>query len=95
MSSGALASVIGTPFDIALVRMQADSLKPAAGALARYACVVLHRICECSSIKCYYLAIDCNEVLIMITESRTMLLQNAGATKTFLMRWAASHARRA
>ena len=28
--SGALASVIGTPFDVALVRMQADSLKPPA-----------------------------------------------------------------
>jgi hypothetical protein len=31
MGSGALASVIGTPFDISLVRMQADSLKPPAG----------------------------------------------------------------
>ena len=31
MGSGALASIIGTPFDISLVRMQADSLKPLAG----------------------------------------------------------------
>ena len=31
MASGALASIIGTPFDISLVRMQADSLKPVAG----------------------------------------------------------------
>jgi hypothetical protein len=30
MASGAIASVIGTPFDISLVRMQADSLKPPA-----------------------------------------------------------------
>jgi solute carrier family 25 (mitochondrial oxoglutarate transporter), member 11 len=30
MGSGAIASVIGNPFDISLVRMQADSLKPAA-----------------------------------------------------------------
>lgn len=29
-ASGALASVIGNPFDISMVRMQADSLKPAA-----------------------------------------------------------------
>jgi hypothetical protein len=31
MVSGALASVIGNPFDISMVRMQADSLKPSAG----------------------------------------------------------------
>lgn len=31
MGSGAIASVVGTPFDIALVRMQADTLKPVAG----------------------------------------------------------------
>jgi len=30
MTSGAIAVIIGTPFDVALVRMQADSLKPAA-----------------------------------------------------------------
>jgi solute carrier family 25 oxoglutarate transporter 11 len=30
MASGALASVVGNPFDISLVRMQADGLKPAA-----------------------------------------------------------------
>ena len=30
MLSGALASIIGTPFDVALVRMQADGMKPAA-----------------------------------------------------------------
>ena len=30
MASGALASVIGNPFDISMVRMQADSLKPLA-----------------------------------------------------------------
>lgn len=30
--SGALASIVGTPFDVALVRMQSDSLKPVAGA---------------------------------------------------------------
>jgi solute carrier family 25 oxoglutarate transporter 11 len=30
MVAGALASVIGTPFDVALVRMQADGMKPAA-----------------------------------------------------------------
>ena len=30
MGAGALASVIGTPFDVALVRMQADGMKPAA-----------------------------------------------------------------
>jgi len=30
MTAGAVAVVIGTPFDVALVRMQADSLKPAA-----------------------------------------------------------------
>lgn len=30
MSSGAIASVIGNPFDVALVRMQSDSLKPVA-----------------------------------------------------------------
>jgi len=29
-ASGALASVVGNPFDISMVRMQADSLKPAA-----------------------------------------------------------------
>ena len=34
MGSGAIASVIGTPFDVSLVRMQADSLKPVAGACA-------------------------------------------------------------
>lgn len=33
MLSGALASIVGTPFDVALVRMQSDSLKPVAGAL--------------------------------------------------------------
>ena len=32
MGSGAIASVVGTPFDVSLVRMQADSLKPVAGA---------------------------------------------------------------
>jgi solute carrier family 25 (mitochondrial oxoglutarate transporter), member 11 len=30
MVSGALASVIGTPFDVSLVRMQADGMKPVA-----------------------------------------------------------------
>ena len=30
MAAGAIASVIGTPFDVALVRMQADGMKPAA-----------------------------------------------------------------
>jgi len=30
MSSGAIAVTIGTPFDVALVRMQADTMKPAA-----------------------------------------------------------------
>ena len=30
MTSGALASIIGTPFDVSLVRMQADGMKPAA-----------------------------------------------------------------
>lgn len=30
MASGAIASVVGNPFDLALVRMQADGLKPAA-----------------------------------------------------------------
>jgi solute carrier family 25 oxoglutarate transporter 11 len=30
MAAGAFASVIGTPFDVALVRMQADGMKPAA-----------------------------------------------------------------
>jgi hypothetical protein len=33
MTAGALASIVGTPFDVSLVRMQADSLKPPAGAL--------------------------------------------------------------
>jgi solute carrier family 25 oxoglutarate transporter 11 len=28
MASGALASIIGTPFDVSLVRMQADGMKP-------------------------------------------------------------------
>jgi solute carrier family 25 (mitochondrial oxoglutarate transporter), member 11 len=30
MCAGALASVIGTPFDVSLVRMQADGMKPVA-----------------------------------------------------------------
>jgi hypothetical protein len=30
MAAGAIASVIGTPFDVALVRMQADGMRPAA-----------------------------------------------------------------
>ena len=30
MGSGAIAVCIGTPFDVALVRMQADSMRPAA-----------------------------------------------------------------
>jgi solute carrier family 25 oxoglutarate transporter 11 len=30
MAAGALASIIGTPFDVALVRMQADGMRPAA-----------------------------------------------------------------
>ena len=30
MVAGAIASVIGTPFDVALIRMQADGMKPAA-----------------------------------------------------------------
>ena len=30
MAAGALASIIGTPFDVALVRMQADGMKPVA-----------------------------------------------------------------
>jgi len=30
MAAGAIASVIGTPFDVAMVRMQADGMKPAA-----------------------------------------------------------------
>lgn len=30
MAAGAIASVIGTPFDVSLVRMQADGMKPAA-----------------------------------------------------------------
>ena len=30
MLSGALASIIGTPFDVSLVRMQADGMKPVA-----------------------------------------------------------------
>jgi len=30
MTSGAIASIIGTPFDVSMVRMQADSLRPPA-----------------------------------------------------------------
>jgi hypothetical protein len=42
MTSGALASIVGTPFDVALVRMQSDSLKPAAGSWSN-----LHFLAPC------------------------------------------------
>lgn len=91
MGSGAIASVIGTPFDVSLVRMQADSLKPVAGACAaavpRTGRRRLLRRAPCARVRAV-----CAHTRL---RRRAPLVQSAAATSTCSTRSRASAGRRA